>query len=288
MPPTTQPRHSKVTTQEAITPEAGAAADSRDAAPISRKDGGSPASAAACAGLARLGFFRGADLGALSAAAPQARWLSVERGETVLDFGDPTEDIFLVAEGLVRVVVRTPQGSEFILGDLGPGEIFGEMAAIDGVPRSANVSALHPTQLCRMPAATFLDLALSARVVTIRLLRVLTGRLRLQSDRMAEMTMLPVRLRLAAELLRLSRPRGQGSERILSPPPQQHVLAARIGARRETVSLSLTDLAREGLAQVSPRAIVLPSPDTLRAVIDAHLRGEAPPHTAQTKTKLSG
>jgi CRP-like cAMP-binding protein len=226
----------------------------------------------------------------LAAAAPHARWLNVERNETVLDFGDPPDNIFLIVEGLVRVVVRTPQGSEFIFGDLGPGEIFGEMAAIDAVPRSANVTALHRTQLCRMPAPAFLDLALSARPVTVRLMRVLTGRLRLQSERMAEMTMLPVRLRLAAELLRLSRPRNVGGERILSPPPQQHVLAARIGARRETVSLALTDLVREDLAQVSPRAIILTKPHALRATIEAHLRGDAPsqPHVGQKKAKLSG
>lgn len=227
-------------------------------------------------GLARLAFLRDAEPAALSSAAPLARWLAVGAGELVLDFGDTTDDVFFVAEGAVRVVVRTPAGQEVILGDLGPGEVFGEMAAIDGAPRSANVTALHASRLCRLPAAAFLEVALRSPAVGLRAMRVLTARLRLQDERLFELAVLPVRLRLASELLRLSRPRegrGAAAGRVVSPPPPQHVLAARIGARRETVSLMLAELAREGLIEVSARAIALPRPEALRAAIDAQLRG---------------
>ena len=227
-------------------------------------------------GLARLAFLQDADPAALSAVVPLARWLAVGPGELVLDFGDATDDVFLVAEGAVRVVVRTPLGQEVILGDLGPGDVFGEMAAIDGAPRSANVTALHPSRLCRMPAAAFLEVALRSPAIGLRVMRTLTTRLRLQDQRLFELVVLPVRHRLASELLRLSRPRegrGAAGGRVVSPPPAQHVLAARIGARRETVSLALAELAREGLIEVSARAIVLPRPETLRGAIDAQLRG---------------
>jgi CRP-like cAMP-binding protein len=83
---------------------------------------------------------------------------------------------------------------------------------------------------------------------------------------------LPARERLAAELLRLSRQRADG-RRVISPPPPHHLLAARIGVRRETVSLALSSLAREGLVELSPRAIALPLPEGLRAVIDARMAG---------------
>jgi CRP-like cAMP-binding protein len=147
------------------------------------------------------------------------------------------------------------------------------MAAIDGATRSASVTALHASRLCRMPGAAFLRLALASPAVALRLMRALTARLRLQDERMTELAVLPVRHRLAAELLRLSRPRGNGAiGRVISPPPPQHVIAARIAARRETVSLALSQLAREGLAEVTPRAIVVPRPDDLRASIEAQLR----------------
>ncbi|MGE0415441.1 MAG: Crp/Fnr family transcriptional regulator [Acetobacteraceae bacterium] len=208
---------------------------------------------------------------ALAEATRQARWMSVGTGELVLDFGDVSDDVFLISKGVVRVVVRTPLGQEVILGDLGPGEIFGEMAAIDGASRSASVAALHPTLLCRLPAVGFMELALRSREVMLRLLRSLTSRLRLQDERMTELAVLPARHRVAAELLRLSRPRGNGPQRIISPPILHHVLAGRIGARRETVTIALADLNREGLIEVSPRAVILPQPEALRATINGQL-----------------
>jgi CRP-like cAMP-binding protein len=180
--------------------------------------------------------------------------------------------VFLIADGVVRALVRTPLGQEVIIGDLAAGDIFGEIAAIDGATRSASVVTLRATRLCRLPAAVFLDIALHAQAVGLRLLQVLTARLRREDQRLFELAILPARERLAAELLRLSRQRADG-RRVISPPPPHHLLAARIGVRRETVSLALSSLAREGLVELSPRAIALPLPEGLRAVIDARMAG---------------
>jgi CRP/FNR family cyclic AMP-dependent transcriptional regulator len=223
--------------------------------------------------LGRLAFFEGADPTLLAKAAPAARWIDVEANKLILDFGDDTDDVFLVVDGALRVVIRTPLGQEIILGDMGPGELIGDVAAIDGAKRSASVVALRKTQLCRLPSATFLGIALNAPPVGLRLLRALTARLRREDERLFELTALPVRERLAAELLRLSRPRTGDRGRVISPPPPQHVIAARIGARRETVSLSLRSLVDENLIEVSSRAIALPRPEALRAIIDARLQG---------------
>jgi CRP/FNR family cyclic AMP-dependent transcriptional regulator len=224
--------------------------------------------------LGRLAFFHDADPILLAKAAPAARWIAVEADKLVLDFGDDTDDVFLVISGALRAVIRTPLGQEMILGDIGPGELIGDIAAIDGAKRSASVVALRQTRLCRLPSATFLDIALHAPPVALRLLRVLTARLRREDERLFELTALPVRERLAAELLRLSRSRTGGDGRVVSPPPPQHVIAARIGARREAVSLSLRALADEKLIEVSSRAIALPRPEALRASIDARLHGD--------------
>jgi CRP-like cAMP-binding protein len=221
--------------------------------------------------LGRLAFFHGADPALLAKAAPSAVWLTPGPGEPVLEFGDESQDVFLIVEGAVRALIRTPLGQEMIISDLGAGDIFGEVAAIDGATRSASVVALRATRLCRFPAETFLDLALQSPKVGLRLLRVLTTRLRREDQRLFELATLPARERLAAELLRLSRPRSDGG-RVISPPPPQHVLAARINVRRETVSLALNSLAREGLAEISPRAIALPLPEKLRSIIDARLQ----------------
>jgi CRP-like cAMP-binding protein len=218
--------------------------------------------------LGRLGFFAGAGDPLLAEAAGSARLYTVEPGTVVLDFGDPGSDVFIVLEGTVRVVVRTPAGEEFVLGDLGPGELFGEMAAIDGAPRSANVTTLHRSLLCRMPAKAFLEVALGAPPVARRLMHLLVQRVRSLHERILELVTLPVRLRLCADLLRLARPRADGSM-VLSPPLQQHILAARIGARREVVSRELAALGRSGLVESGPRAILMPDPTRLRALIQA-------------------
>jgi Crp-like helix-turn-helix domain len=82
---------------------------------------------------------------------------------------------------------------------------------------------------------------------------------------------LPVRQRLMAELLRMSRDRGNG-ERVLSPPPQQDVLAHRIGTQRETVSREMAEMARAELLTVGRRAIVLHRPEALQAEIESRFR----------------
>jgi len=233
--------------------------------------------------LAALPFLSGADPEALAELAPSIGWVSVSRSELVLDFQDDTNEVFIVVEGLVRVVVRTPLGQEVILDDLGPGEIFGEMAAIDHSPRCASISALHPTRLCRIPGPKFVDFVLRSPAVSLRLLQALTARLRLQDVRLTELALLPVRHRLMSELLRLSRPRLNGDGRIISPPIAHNTLAARIGARRETVTLALSELSRGGLLEATSRAIVLPHPEALRTMVNEQLQSGLEPVRKATR-----
>jgi len=102
---------------------------------------------------------------------------------------------------------------------------------------------------------------------------VMQGRIRLQNRRLLEHTVLPTRLRLAAELLRLSRPRADGT-RVVSPPPTHDELASRVGARRETVTRELAALSRAGQILRSRAAVVLLVPEQLRQMAAG---GIAPP-----------
>ena len=222
--------------------------------------------------LRQLPFFAGVPEELLLPLATRCRWQTCAQGEVVVDSGDASSEVFFVAEGAVRVVVRTALGYEAILNDLGAGSFFGELAAIDGVARSANVTALQRTRLCAVPGAAFMEIVLASPAAGQRLMRMLAGRVRAKDERLLEFMALPVRQRLMAELLRLSRDRG-GGERALSPPPQQHVLAARIGTRRETVSRELAEMARAHLITVGRRAIVLHRPEALQAEIEGRLRG---------------
>ena len=186
-------------------------------------------------------------------------------GELVVDFDDGSSDVYFVVHGEVRVLIRSAAGREMILGELGPGAYFGEMAAIDGLKRSANVTALTNAELCVVPATAFLDVVLTEPQICRRLLRSLTLRIRELDMRLVELSMLDLRHRLYSELLRLSSPRqGDHTQYIVSPPPRQQDLAARIGCRREQVSRELSAMIDEGLAERTRGGLVLIRPEILR------------------------
>jgi len=185
-------------------------------------------------------------------------------GELVLDFDDTSTDVYFIAHGEVRVLIRTASGKEMIFGDFGPGCFFGEMAAIDGAMRSANVTALTNAELCVVPAADFKAIVLSEPQLCDRLLRLFTHRIRELNMRLFERSVLDLRHRLYAELLRLASPRkGSPGQTAISPPPRQHDLAARIGCRREQVSRELTAMIDDGLAEKTKGALVLLKPSLL-------------------------
>ena len=228
--------------------------------------------AARPAALAKHPMLAGADPAALERLARHAVWRLVELDGTVLEFGDPSAEVFFVFDGLLRVQLRTADGQEMILNDIGANGVFGELAAIDGAPRSASISALHRTQLCMVPGPLFLECVLASPVVALRLMRMLVARLRGKDEQVLELATLPVRKRLMAELLRLSRPRADGSgQRVVSPPPPHHVLGARIGARREAVSREISSLVRAGWVEADRRAIRLRKPEALHRELDGHL-----------------
>ena len=226
--------------------------------------------------FADLPFFRGADPAALAKLAATARWRTVEPGQVVVDDDEPSTDIFFVVAGSVRVQLRAASGREVLLNEFGTGEFFGELSAIDGAPRAANVTAVARSRLCIIPAQTFLEYIFATPSACHGLLRTLTAKLRLQTERTLEREALPVRLRLFSELLRLSRPRtGMPSERVVSPPPPHHELAARIGARREVVSRELSDITREGWLARDRRAIRILRVAEMQHAVTSELRAPA-------------
>lgn len=210
-------------------------------------------------------FFEGLDPALDDAHARHCVRKRYAEGELVLDFEDESLDVYFIVSGDVRVLIRTAAGKEMILGDFGPGRLFGEMAAIDGAKRSANVTALTNADLCVVPAADFKQIVFSQPQICDRLLRLFTGRIRELNTRLFERTALDLRHRLYAELLRLSAPRkGANGQSIVTPPPLQHDLAARIGCRREQVSRELGAMIEEGLAEKIRGGLVLTHPGVLQ------------------------
>ena len=196
----------------------------------------------------------------------QCLWHRYGAKQQVVCYGDDGTDVFFVASGLVRALIRPDGGREVILGDIAAGGFFGELAAIDNQPRSASVVAITGATLGRMPAAVFRAALQQHADVCAQVLALLAARVRALDNRVSEFASLDVRHRLFAELLRLSRPDEIAPGRALvSPPPYHAEIAARISARREAVTRELRALEGAGLLERRRGALVLTDIQALAA-----------------------
>jgi CRP/FNR family cyclic AMP-dependent transcriptional regulator len=198
-----------------------------------------------------------------------------DENELVVDFDDHDNDVYFIASGIVRALYRGPSGREVILGELRDGDLFGELAAIDEVGRSANVTALCRTELGKMSGEVFREMVTGHPEVSLLVMRILTERVRALNIRLTEHSMLNSRERLYAELLRLSEARkADPKQRSISPPPVQQDLANRIGCRREVVSREIACLRRDGILQSTKGALILIEPSELNRRISAAMNQE--------------
>ncbi len=154
----------------------------------------------------------------------------------------------------MRILIRTQAGKEVILAEMRAGQFFGELSAIDSTKRSANVTALTRAELCIMPAAVFREVIFASSTVCDRVLHLLTSRVRELNARLTEHSIFDLKHRLYFRTLGMAGPRpGKPGERSVTPPPFHHVLAARIGCRREQVTRELSTMAQEGLLEKDAR-----------------------------------
>ncbi len=198
-------------------------------------------------------------------------WKEYDANELVIDIDEETTDVRFIVSGLVRIINRFAVGKEVILAEMGQGEFFGELAAIDDELRSANVTTLNRSQICIMPRKIFLELISTSQDVNLQVMRVLAKRIRTLNYRLAEQSFLQAKHRLYAELLRLSKPRlGHDGQRSVSPPPTQKELAERIGTRREVVSREINALQKQGIFEKTRGALVLKNvPELQRRISEA-------------------
>jgi CRP-like cAMP-binding protein len=179
-----------------------------------------------------------------------------ERQSQILGEQDPTNDVFFILEGAVRINSMTPAGREVIYSEVSAGSIFGEFAAIDGLPRSAAVVALTDCTLARMTAAKFYDLLRANGPVATRLVEALVAKNRRMSERVFEVSALAVRERVRRELLRLAAEGTRfGKSVVIRPAPTHYEIAARIGSHREAVTREFNRLEEEQLLEIRRRQI---------------------------------
>jgi CRP-like cAMP-binding protein len=161
--------------------------------------------------------------------------------------GDPGDGFYQLNEGLLKVSMVSPKGAERILAILGPGSIVGDMAVIDGRPRSASVSALRDCKLSFVSRAAFETIAAKNPEVYKHLLNLLAARLRDTDQVVAVGTFLPVKGRVARALLDLAKAFGNdvgGGRVVIRQKLSQSDVAAIAGIARENVSRILNEWMR--------------------------------------------
>lgn len=193
-------------------------------------------------------------------AAIARRWseCNFRHNELIIAHGDSDRDVFFLLEGRARVTMFSEDGREIAYRDIAPGEIFGELAGIDGKARSASVVALEPTCVARLTGAAFRDIVINHPNFAWVLLEHLSAQLRRMTDRVFEFSTLVVRKRLILELLRRAEENGSVNGQVsLSPAPTHSELAAKISTHREAVSREMSALARRGLIDRRGRRLIL-------------------------------
>lgn len=207
--------------------------------------------------------------------ARQCRWKRYRPHEQIIDRQSETRDVFFVVQGAVRIVIYSLSGRELTLDDLDAGHFFGELAAIDGSPRSASVMALQETTIAALPAETFTQLLRDEPDLAVQVMRRLASIVRTSTDRIIDLSTLGANNRVHAELLRQARLSGisEDGQAVLKPIPVHADIASRVSTTRETVARVLNDLARKGTVRRERNALVIVDVERLDDMVES-VRGE--------------
>jgi CRP-like cAMP-binding protein len=179
-----------------------------------------------------------------------AREATLSTNEVLFVAGDPGDSMYAILEGSLKVAVISAEGSEQLLAILGPGHVVGEMALLDGEPRSATVQAIKTSRVARIDKADFDRFADANPAVYRHMLALVSQRLRQANDVLAARSFLPLPGRVAVALLQLGETFGKElpDDRLLVHyKVSQADLAGMVGAARENVSRILNTWKRDGL-----------------------------------------
>lgn len=204
----------------------------------------------------------------------QCRWRRFGAQEQIIDRMSDSRDVCFVVEGRARIVIYSLSGREVALDEINAGGHFGELAAIDGRPRSASVIALQETLVGFLPPDRFIELMMKHPSIAITVMRHMARIIRMSTERIIDLTTLGANYRVEAEILRQAREAMAGpNSAIIRPIPVHSDIAGRASTTRETVARVMNQLARQGLLRREKGALVIPDVERLATMVE-DVRGE--------------
>ena len=208
--------------------------------------------------LAGICLFEDLDPEVVKRLSEACRWRRYRRGERIIEQGSESREVLFIAEGAVSILGPSASGREVAFATLGVGSHLGELAAIDGEPRSASAVAQCDTLVAEMPSDRFLRLLQDDGRITLKLLRNLSYMIRSGDVRIMELSTLAATQRVYAELLRLAVPDAAvPGQWVVRPLPPLREIASHVSTTRETVARALGGLYPSGLLRRKGRNLYI-------------------------------
>lgn len=197
-----------------------------------------------------------------------AKHSTLKRGTTIVTKGDPGTSLIAVISGTVKISVSSPDGRTAILNLIGPGEIFGEVAVLDGAARTADATANTNCEIFIIDRREFIPFVRSQPALAMKFIELLCTRLRWTSDQVEEVILRDLPSRLASALLRLT------DKHKLAPGGRaiaitQQEISEIVGMTRESINKQLRVWAARNWVRLEHGAIVVLDAESLQVLAEA-------------------
>ena len=208
--------------------------------------------------LRKIELFRSLDDEVYGQISSLVKWKQYQKGTEIIPYMGEKDDLYFIASGSVRVTIFSFSGKEISYQELGTGEMFGELSAIDQLPRTANVIALEPAFIGTMSGNDYWRLIERYPVIAAATLKHLASMIRFLIDRVYQYGALGVKDRVRVEILRLAREAMSDNDSVsIQNFPTHKEIANRVNTHREAVTRELNELTRMGLIEQNKRALTV-------------------------------
>jgi CRP-like cAMP-binding protein len=197
-----------------------------------------------------------------------AKYSTLKRGAAIFSKGDPGNSLFAVISGTVKISISSPDGRSAILNLIGAGEIFGEVALLDGLARTADATANTNCEIYVIDRREFLPFVRSQPALAMKFIELLCTRLRWTSDQVEQVILQNLPGRLASALIRLTeKHKLEPGGRTIAVTQQE--ISEMVGMTRESINKQLRVWAARNWVRLEHGAIVVLNAEPLRELAEA-------------------
>jgi CRP/FNR family transcriptional regulator, cyclic AMP receptor protein len=190
----------------------------------------------------------------------------VARGTTIFAKGDPGTGLMGVLAGSVKVSVASAEGKDIVLNVFREGDVFGEIALLDGRPRTADATTMSDCELIVIERRDFVPFLSGHPDVMLKFIEILCSRLRHTSEQVQDITFLNLPTRLAKTLLQLTGAGEEGSAAKRKAAITQREISQMIGMSRESTNKQLRAWEKRGWIKLERGGVAILAPDKLAII----------------------